>query len=99
MSDEIMRNEYGQPICICTALNLCAIHKPRHRMGWFADFDPEADPRWPWKPMLQTPSGTLASIDSPSFTSEQDCIDFIRDEIIGYTFLPGEDKPNMHLRR
>jgi hypothetical protein len=47
--------------------------------GWFADIDPDVDHRW--QPCLQL-GGWCPSMPV-WFKSEQECLDFIRDEIIG----------------
>lgn len=55
--------------------------------GWFADLadDDERDPRWPWQPFLQT-NGCCFPL-RVWFASEKDCVDFIRDEIVGRGLL------------
>jgi hypothetical protein len=52
---------------------------------WWAEHDPEGalSPNYPWRPTLQTGSSMCHSFEGISFGSEEDCLDFIRTEIIG----------------
>lgn len=52
---------------------------------WWAEHDPEnaLSRDYPWRPTLQVGSGMCISLEGVSFGSEEDCLDFIRTEIIG----------------
>lgn len=57
--------------------------------GWFADLadEEERDPRCPWQPFLQI-SGCCFPLPV-WFASEEDCMEFIRDDIVGRGLLDG----------
>lgn len=56
------------------------------RVGWFADIDEEADPRWPWVPVLQIPG---CCFPLPVWhATEAACEAFIRREVLGKGMLP-----------
>lgn len=60
---------------------------------WFAEQDPDEDGgalKYPWRPVLQL-DGMVMRCDGPWFATEQDCLEFIRDNVIpraGLTDVP-----------
>lgn len=60
-------------------------------VGWFAervpDDDPDFEPRWPYRATLQLP-GFIVTTQGPWFATETECLDFIRQDIIGKGQLP-----------
>lgn len=69
--------------------------RPEDRMsnhvGWFADLD--EDQKSPmWQPCLQAQGGVVTNLDI-SFTTEQDCLDFIRTEVLGCGMFDEEARP------
>ena len=57
---------------------------------WWAEHDPEGalSPHHPWRPTLQTNDSMCHSLEGVSFSSEQDCLDFIKTHIIGAVLDP-----------
>lgn len=58
------------------------------RQGWFADVDPEEAPRrgYEYQPCLQLEGGICLSFDV-WFKTEDECVDYIRTNIIGKQLL------------
>lgn len=60
-------------------------------VGWFAEEIPDDDPdfnaRWPYRAVLQLP-GMVVTTTGHWFATEADCLDFIRDDILGKGLLP-----------
>lgn len=56
--------------------------------GWFADIDNEGDDPATWQPVLAYDGGCVAV--SVWFHSERECLDFIRDVIVGKGMLEPE---------
>lgn len=54
--------------------------------GWFAEFDREASAGVPWRPVLQLDGGHAPDLDI-WFASQQECEDWIRDNVIGRGML------------
>lgn len=54
--------------------------------GWFPDVDNEADVHWPWRPYLQV-SGACLPL-AVSFDTEEACLAWIRENVIGQGELP-----------
>lgn len=56
--------------------------------GWFADLvdEEERDDRWPWAVFLQIP-GECHQL-TPTFATEEDCLDFIRRHVLGKQIMP-----------
>lgn len=50
------------------------------KKGWFADVDPDAGTRFIWQPCLQL-EGACSALDI-WFENEEDCLEFIRTEIL-----------------
>lgn len=50
------------------------------RLGWFADWDPEAAINYAWTPTLQIP-GSCPNLPI-HFATEKECQDFIHDTIL-----------------
>ena len=60
-------------------------------VGWFADLD--KDQKTPmWQPCLQLQGGIVTNLDI-SFTTERDCLDFIRAEVIGHGMFDEDSRP------
>lgn len=49
--------------------------------GWFAEW--EDDDGSGWRPVLQCSGGFMVTCQGPWFYSEQECLDFIRHDILG----------------
>lgn len=62
--------------------------------GWAAEQEPEDVEqtafRGMWYPYIQLQGGMGADLDI-HFRTEEDCLEFIRDEILGVQFFPGEE--------
>jgi hypothetical protein len=55
--------------------------------GWFADVDPDETGEHRWQACLETGTGIVPSV-SIWFATEDDCTQWIRDNVLGVGMLP-----------
>ena len=56
------------------------------KRGWFAEIDDEAATEYKWRPVLQA-DGWLGELGDIWFRTEQECLDWIKTEILGHGML------------